>query len=328
MPSRKIVVLAFDRVLLLDLAGPLQVFETSCEAEEAGEQPYSITVASVIGGPIRTSSGLLIMTDPLAAPIEDIDTLVIPGGPGVHTAANDEALVRWIAANAPGIRRVCAVCTGAFILGAAGLLSGRRAVTHWGSCDLLSRRFPEVLVNPDALYVHDKGIWTSAGVTAGIDLALSLVEDDRGHQEAIRVARRLVVFLKRPGGQAQFSLQLSLQACEDRTFESLHNWIQENISNDLKVEDLADHMGMSPRSFARKYVEKIGRTPARVLEEIRIEAVKRALESSELALKEIAVQCGFGDEGRMRRAFQRHLKVAPQDYRSRFSDRLRRPAGA
>jgi transcriptional regulator GlxA family with amidase domain len=261
------------------------------------------------------------MTEPLAKISgREIDTIVVPGGPGVHAAAADERLVGWLRANARPIRRVCGACTGAFVLAAAGLLKGRRAVTHWGSCDLLKQRFPDTTVAPDALFVQDAGVWTSAGVTAGIDLALTLVEADRGHREAMRVARRLVVFLKRPGGQAQFSVPLSLQAGEDGAFEDLHGWMQDNLALDLKVETLAEHMGMSARTFARRYAETIGRTPARVVEELRVEAARRALEGTELSLKQIAARYGFGDEDRMRRAFRRRLNVAPQDYRARFAD--------
>jgi transcriptional regulator GlxA family with amidase domain len=317
---RQILFIAFDQVLLLDLSGPLQVFDTSCEEPARGERPYIVRVASVDGGLVATSSGVKLMTEKLAGIAgKEIDTIIVPGGPGVHAAAEDRRLVEWMRKNAPRIRRVCGACTGAFVLAAAGLLDGRRAVTHWGSCDLLKQRFPKTSVAPDALFVRDGGVWTSAGVTAGIDLALTLVEADRGHREAMRVARRLVVFLKRPGGQAQFSVPLSLQAGEGAAFEELHGWMQDNLALDLKVETLAGHMAMSPRTFARKYVETIGRTPARVVEELRVEAARRALEGTELSLKQIAERYGFGDEDRMRRAFRRRLNVAPQDYRARFA---------
>jgi transcriptional regulator GlxA family with amidase domain len=319
--TRQILFIAFDQVLLLDLSGPLQVFDTSCEELERGERPYVVRLASAEGGLVTTSSGVKLMTEPLAKIAgREIDTIVVPGGPGVHAAAADERLVGWLRANARRIRRVCGACTGAFVLAAAGLLKGRRAVTHWGSCDLLKQRFPDTTVAPDALFVQDAGVWTSAGVTAGIDLALTLVEADRGHREAMRVARRLVVFLKRPGGQAQFSVPLSLQDGEDGAFEDLHGWMQDNLALDLKVETLAEHMGMSARTFARRYAETIGRTPARVVEELRVEAARRALEGTELSLKQIAARYGFGDEDRMRRAFRRRLNVAPQDYRARFAD--------
>jgi transcriptional regulator GlxA family with amidase domain len=319
--SRQILFIAFDQVLLLDLSGPLQVFDTSCELADGRQSPYRVRLASAHGGLVTTSSGVQVMTEPLAGVRgKEIDTVVVPGGPGVHAAAKDKKLVQWLRVNAPRIRRVCGACTGAFVLGAAGLLQGRRAVTHWGSCDLLQQNFPAASVTPDALFVHDAGVWTSAGVTAGIDLALTLVEADRGHREAMRVARRLVVFLKRPGGQAQFSVPLSLQAGEDSGFEQLHGWMQDNLTLDLKVETLAEHMGMSARTFARKYVEAVGRTPASVVEELRVEAARQALENTDLSLKQIAARCGFGDEDRMRRAFRRRLSVTPQDYRSRFAN--------
>jgi transcriptional regulator GlxA family with amidase domain len=248
----------------------------------------------------------------------NIDTLVVGGGPGVHRAAAEAGLVDWFRLAAPNARRVCSVCTGTFVLAAAGLLHGRRAVTHWGSCELLSAQYPDVSVLVDPVFVHDRGIWTSAGVTAGIDLALTLLEDDLGHREAMRIARRLVVFLKRPGGQAQFSVPLSLQSSEDRAFENISTWMQNNLGRDLRVESLAERAGMSPRTFARVFRQKTGRTPGKAVEELRVEAARRALEESVASIKEIAARAGFQSEEHLRRAFRRRLHVLPQDYRVRF----------
>ena len=316
---RRLLFVLFDGCLLLDFAGPLQVFEVACETAEDGQAPYHWQICSLKGGPIRTSAGLEVTTTALAdrdpAPI---DTLVIGGGPGVHRAAADPDLVDWLRHNAPEVRRVCSVCTGTFVLAAAGLLQGRRAVTHWGSCALLSERYPDIAVSVDPVFVHDRGIWTSAGVTAGIDLALALLENDLGHREAMRVARRLVVFLKRPGGQAQFSAPLALQSSDDTAFEGISAWIQDNLRGDLRVECLAEKAGMSPRTFARVFRERTGKTPAKVVEEFRIEAARRALEDIAISMKEVAARSGFQDEERMRRAFRRRLNVLPQDYRARF----------
>lgn len=317
--ARHVVFVVFPGALLLDLSGPLGAFEISCE-EAADAKPYGLTVASSEGGLVRTSCGLEIATRPLDT-CGRIDTVIVVGGPGVHTASQDARLVDQFRANAANARRVCSVCTGAFVLAAAGMLSGRRAVTHWESCDLLRSRFPDVSVADDAIYFKDGPIWTSAGVTSGIDLALALIEEDRGRQEAMRVARRLVVYLKRTGGQTQFSVPLSIQAADDGGFEALHAWIQSNLNSDLRVEELAGRVGMSPRTFARRYAQRVGLTPAKVIEQFRIEAARRALEGPELSLKEIAGQCGFAGEERMRRAFQRRLGVGPLEYRRHFAAR-------
>ncbi len=317
LPRRHVVFVVFPDALLLDLSGPLAAFELSCETAGPEDAPYRLTVASVTGGAVRTSSGLVLMTEPLGE-LHDIDTLVVVGGTGVHAAASDPPLVEWLSAQAGSIRRMCSVCTGAFVLASAGLLSRRRVVTHWSSCKLLQDRFPDLTVSPDAIYERDGPIWTSAGVTAGIDLALALIEEDRGHGEAIRVAKRLVVFLKRSGGQTQFSVPLALQEAEDGGFEALHNWIGDHLDADLRVEALAARVSMSPRTFARLYFARTGRTPAKVVEDMRLEAARRALEETRHSVKEIATRCGFLDEERMRRAFRRRLGVSPQDYRDQF----------
>jgi transcriptional regulator GlxA family with amidase domain len=317
LPQRHVVFVMFPDALLLDLSGPLAAFELSCETACAEGAPYRLTVASATGGLVRTSSGIELMSRSIQE-LSDVDTLVVVGGIGVHEAADQPLLLDWLAAHAGGIRRVCSVCTGTFVLAAAGLLIGRRVVTHWGSCRLLQDRYPAVTVSPDAIYVRDGPIWTSAGVTAGIDLALALIEEDRGHAEAIRVAKRLVVFMKRAGGQTQFSVPLVLQEADDHAFETLHAWIQDHLGDDLRVEVLAARVAMSPRTFARLYLERTGRTPAKVVEDLRLEAARRALEETRHSIKEIATRNGFLDEERMRRAFRRRLGVSPQDYRGKF----------
>jgi transcriptional regulator GlxA family with amidase domain len=214
-------------------------------------------------------------------------------------------------------RRIASVCTGAFLLAAAGVLDGRRAATHWMYCARFAQRFPTVHVEPDPIFVRDGPVWTSAGVTAGIDLALALVEEDLGRPVALAVARYLVVFMKRPGGQAQFSASLALQAAEDR-FGALHEWIKGHLADDLSLSVLAHQAGMSERSFSRHYAEAAGQTPARAIERLRVEAAQNLLLESRLPVKRIAQRCGFGSEETMRRSFLRLLGVTPQDYRSRF----------
>jgi transcriptional regulator GlxA family with amidase domain len=319
--TRRIDVLAFANVQLLDVAGPLQAFasanELACARGDAA--PYlPRVVAAGDGGTVTTSAGLGLVVHPLPGEGEPSDTLVVAGGWGVYEASRDPMLVAWVRQQASLARRVASVCTGAFLLAAAGLLDERRAVTHWTRCAELSERYPAVRVEPDPIFIRDGAVWTSAGVTAGIDLALALIEEDLGRALALDVARHLVVFLKRPGGQAQFSAALSLQnACE--RFGELHAWIAENLSADLSVGALAARAGMSERSFVRHYRAQTGLTPARAIEQLRLEAARRLLGDTGLPVKRIAARCGFGTEETMRRGFLRAIGVTPQAYRERFA---------
>ena len=318
---RRIDILAFANVQLLDVAGPLQAFASANELACAHgfAPPYSPrVVAADGGGTVTTSAGLGIVAEPLPDDAEPSDTLVVAGGWGVYDAARDPALVAWVRAQAASARRVASVCTGAFLLAAAGLLDERRAVTHWTRCAELGRRYPAVRVEPDPIFIRDGDVWTSAGVTAGIDLTLALIEDDLGRALALDVARHLVVFLKRPGGQAQFSTALSLQKTGDR-FGELHAWIAENLSADLSLGALAARAGMSERSFVRHYRSQTGVTPARSIEQLRLEAARRLLGDTALPVKRIAARCGFGSEETMRRGFLRAVGVTPQAYRERFA---------
>jgi len=325
-PSRLVAVLAFADAQLLDIAGPVQTFATANElARGTGQAPYEVVVLSQRGGVIATSSGLPLHTRPIASALRKarIDTLILPGGPGVHAAAKDARTLDWVRAQVAAARRVASVCTGAFLLAETGLLSGRRATTHWKSCARLQQQYPDIRVEPDPIYLRDGRIWTSAGVTAGIDLSLALVEEDLGRQVAMAVARHLVVFLNRPGGQSQFSASLEAQSAAaggnaPNHFVPLHGWIAEHLTGDLRVERLAEQAGMSARTFARIYAAKIGTTPARMVEKIRIEAVRRMLEETDLPIKRVAALCGFRQEERLRRAFARQVGTTPADYRQRF----------
>jgi transcriptional regulator GlxA family with amidase domain len=319
---RKIEILAFPSVQLLDVTGPLQVFATANEiaaSASEGAVPYLLSVvAQGVGANVTTSSGLALTAQPLPSAENVPDTLLVAGGPGVEQAASDALLVDWLRERAACARRVGSVCTGAFLLAEAGVLDGRRAVTHWSVCADLARRFPAVRVEADPIFVRDGSVWTSAGVTAGIDLALALVQDDLGRSVALAVARYLVVFLKRPGGQAQFSTALSLQMAEER-FGILHDWIAEHLTEDLSLPALARQAAMSERSFSRHYVEATGLTPARAVEHLRVEAARQLLSDSRSPVKRIAQRCGFGSEETMRRSFLRLLSTTPLDYRARFS---------
>jgi transcriptional regulator GlxA family with amidase domain len=315
-------IVAFPGANLLDIAGPLQVFASANEALGSGAPPaYDISLVAR-DTPVVTSSGLAVLAQGLPSLAKPVDTLIVAGGGGVHRACADEALLRWLAARARSARRVASVCTGAYLLGAVGLLEGKRAVTHWADCERLARLFPQTRVEMDAIFIRDENLWSSAGVTAGIDLALALVEDDIGHGTATAVARDLVVFLKRPGGQAQFSTVLGLQG-RDREFDALHGWIAGHLADDLSISALAQQARMSERSLIRHYRAKMDMTPARAVAKMRVEAACQLLATTTDPVKRIARRCGFGSEETMRRSFFRQIAIAPHDYRARFSSRKR-----
>jgi transcriptional regulator GlxA family with amidase domain len=316
---RVIEVLTYPAVQLLDVTGPLQVFASANDlvAGAGGKPPYRLRVVSQGGQDVTASAGLALATAPLTPAGQGLDTLLVAGGQGVDAAAENPVLVDWVRQRANEARRVASVCTGAFLLAAAGVLDGRRAATHWAYCGKLAQRYPAVRVEPDPIFLCDGAVWTSAGVTSGIDLALALVEEDLGRDVALAVARYLVVFLKRPGGQAQFSAALALQAAEDK-FGELHAWIGEHLADDLSLSVLADQAGMSERSFSRHYAAATGQTPARAIERLRLEAARRLLSETRVPVKRISQRCGFGSEETMRRSFLRLLAVTPQDYRDRF----------
>ncbi|WP_394840768.1 GlxA family transcriptional regulator [Pendulispora brunnea] len=322
---RRIEILAFPNVQLLDVAGPLQVFATANDfARAAGEAvPYELVVVAH-GENVTASAGLALATVPLPSPAAPLDTLIVAGGFGVYPVCDDPALIDWVKRRADSARRIASVCSGAFLLATAGLLDGRRAVTHWQRCAEFGRRFPAVRLDPDPIFVQDGKFWTSAGITAGIDLALALLEADLGHAPALAVARQLVVFLKRPGGQAQFSAALARQN-DDPRFERLHGWIAEHLDADLSVAALAREAGMSERNFVRRYREAGGLTPARAVEQMRVEAARQMLESLQ-PVKHVATRCGFGSEETMRRSFVRLLGTSPSAYRDRFAGTTLPPA--
>ena len=314
---KTIHVLAFANVQVLDVTGPLQVFASANDiARQQGlPAPYAPSVIASGGGAVLSSAGLALLAQ--ALPEESSDTLIIAGGWGVYAAAEDAPLVAWVREHAHGCRRVASVCTGAFLLAASGWLDGRRVVTHWTRCEQLAQQHPRLLVEANPIFINDGPVWTSAGVTAGIDLALAMVEADLGRAMALEVARQLVVFLKRPGGQSQFSVTLSLQ--QGGRFDELHAWISENLHKDLGIATLAEQAGMSERSFVRHYRADTGQTPARAVEQIRIETARRLLSGTSIPIKRLAVQCGFGSEETLRRSFLRAMGVTPQAYRERFS---------
>jgi transcriptional regulator GlxA family with amidase domain len=319
---RNVAILAYPGVQSLDVTGPLEVFSGARQLLEAtgGNDPgYHVTVVSLDGAPTTTSSGLTIVPDAAIqrAP-RSIDTLVVAGGPGAEQACVDPALRGWIAARAPRVRRVASVCTGALLLAEAGLLDGRRATTHWAFAAELARRYPRVEVDPEPIYVRDGKVWTSAGVTAGMDLSLALVEEDLDREAALVIARHLVLFLRRPGNQSQFSATLAAQAPERESLREVQRFAVENLAGDLSVETLAGRAHMSPRHFARSFRAQMGTTPARYVESLRLEAARRRLEDGGEPVGAIAAACGFGTAETMRRTFLRALGVGPAEYRRRF----------
>lgn len=315
-PPRRLVLLACPEAQILDITGPSEAFAI---AERIAAGSYAAELVSSDPGEMRTSGGLRLLAD---AGIEQcdgpIDTLIVAGGIGVRDAMRDERMLGWLREAAQRSRRVAAVCTGAFLLAEAGLLDGRRATTHWAACEELARRHPAVSVEVDPIFVRDGRIWTSAGVTAGIDLALALVEEDLGPKVALEVARTLVLFVRRPGGQAQFSATLSGQQATSRPLRDLEEWIADHLDADLSVAALAERAFMSPRHFARVFAAELGVTPARHVESLRIERARLLLASTERGIEDVARSCGFRTVETMRRAFTRTLRVSPGEYRRRF----------
>ncbi|KOT92215.1 AraC family transcriptional regulator [Streptomyces sp. NRRL F-5755] len=313
MEQRDVLVVLFDGVQSLDVTGPLEVF-TQAALRMPGA--YPVRTASLDGAPVRTGSGLMLTPDLALSDAGPPHTLLVPGGRG--TREPDARLVDWLRLHAPRARRTVSVCTGAFLLAAAGLLDGRRATTHWTRCAELAAEFPAVRVDPEPIYVRDDDVATSAGVTAGIDLALALVEEDLGRDLALAVARHLVVFLRRPGNQTQFSAQLAAQTADRRPLRDVQQWITENPAADLSVETLAARAGLSPRHFARAFRDEVGMTPGRYVDRVRLEAARRLLEDTADGIEGISRRCGYGTPEAMRRAFLRTLGAAPAEYRRRF----------
>ena len=314
-----VLFVVYPDIVLLDLVGPLQVF-THALHPDTGTNGYSCAIASLQGGPVLTNTVVKLPTDKLADFLNsDIHTLVIVGGSGANAAMLDDALVTMIKRLASRARRVCSVCSGALVLAATGLLDGRRAVTHWEDCQTLEDEFPNVRVEIDPIYVKDGDVWTSAGITAGMDMALAIVAEDLGRSASLDMARSLVTHMVRSGGQSQFSPALGRQVLDAKgRFETLHQWIAQNLKLDLHVEALAARMNMSVRTFHRHYCKQMGLTPGKAVEAIRLETARDLLEATDLGVKQIAAECGFNDDERMRRAFLRALNVSPSDYRQGF----------
>ena len=317
--TRRVVFLAFPQVVLLDLAGPWEVLSLANQLTD-GSPPYALELVNGGSSEMIVSNGGISMAGNRNAGNcrGAIDTLIVPAADLTLTTdpPNRSTVVLQRLANHS--RRVVSICGGAFFLAAAGLLDGRKATTHWRGTDELAARFPEIDVQADSIFVKDENIYTSAGVSAGIDLALALVEEDVGRALALNCARNLVVFMRRPGGQSQFSATLKSQHSERNSINELISWAADNLASDLSVESMARRVHMSTRNFSRVFRSEVGQTPAAFVEELRVEAVRRRLEETDESLDAISTICGFGSADSMRRSFQRVVNVAPNDYRRRF----------
>ncbi|QNK70020.1 GlxA family transcriptional regulator [Variovorax sp. PAMC26660] len=317
--TKTIAILAMPGAQLLDVSGPLDVF---AEANvQSGTDAYRLLVIASRPGPIRSSSGVRLMPDAVVGEeIESpIHTLLVAGTPHAASAASNTGVNAWLRKLTPKVRRFGSVCSGAFILAQAGLLNGRRVTTHWAVADQLARDFPSVTVDADAIHVRDGRLRTAAGVTAGLDLSLALVEEDLGREVAVKVAAQLVMFFKRPGGQMQFSRKGEAAPTGRSALQEVQRWIAANPAMDHSVASLASRMGLSGRHFARLFSQEVGVTPAVWVEETRVATARRLLEAGGAAPKQVASQCGFADVDTLRRAFQRQVGITPAEYRKRYA---------
>ena len=318
-----VVFVVYPNFVLLDLSGPLQVF-THAQSPDNHQTAYETAIVSVEGGAVESNTIVSIETTPLAKlEGQAIHTIVVVGGDGAYFSMHDEKLIQNVTNLADKAERVCSVCSGALILAATGILDGRRAVTHWEDCQQLAHEFPKVRVEVDPIFIKDGNIWTSAGITAGMDMSLAVVAEDLGRPAALEMARSMVTPMVRSGGQSQFSPALDRQSLDSSgRFDQLHQWIADNLTSDLRIDELAAQSNMSPRNFSRLYSSQMKITPAKAVEAIRIEVARELLETTELGVKEIASRCGFNDDERMRRAFMRTLKTSPTDYRLHFKTNM------
>jgi transcriptional regulator GlxA family with amidase domain len=320
----RVAVAAYHGAEILDVTGPIEVFNmlNRCLTEEgATESGYEVVLLAEHAGPFRSSAGIQLVADHSWSEMRgELDTVIVPGSPddALAEAMLQGSFLEWLRGARSTSRRLVSVCTGAFLLAEAGLLSGRRVTTHWRDLERLRREYPEVIVEGDAIFVRDGCIATSAGVTAGMDLALSLVEEDFGRKMALAVARRLVMFLKRPGGQAQFSTQLRAQMVDGGPLATLLCWLKENAGEQVNVPELADRAAMSPRNFARVFLRETGTTPAKYLDQLRLERALALLEETTLTIGSVAAKSGFSGEEQMRRTFIRQMGIPPIAYRNRF----------
>jgi transcriptional regulator GlxA family with amidase domain len=324
--TKTIVFLAFPGSQILDITGPYQVFVRAAEiflrTHPKATTPYKVLLASTTRSKaIPTNCGLNLTASVVLRSVRaPIHTLLVVGGSGVEKASHDKEVIAWLRNVSPHVERLGSICTGAFLLASAGLLDGKRAATHWKWANELACRYQNIMVDPEPIFIRDGNTYTSAGVLAGMDLSLALVGEDLGSPIALEVARELVMYLRRAGGQSQFSTALALQASDRKQIEELRSWAVDHLAEDLRVENLAVRAAMSPRNFARIFLKSTGITPARFVEKIRVEAARRRLEECDDSIEKIASDCGLRSVQGLRRSFTRVLRVGPSEYRKRFSD--------
>ena len=320
--THRVVMVGFENAQILDITGPLEVFSRTSrwlvDHGYATDPSYSVELVAPISGEIDCSSGISLVATRPYKDVEVIDTLLIAGGIGYQAACESDELIGWIKKQSTQVKRVGSICTGAFLLAKAGLLENKKATTHWAYCEKLKLGSDTTNVETDAIYVKQGKVYTSAGVTSGMDMALALVEEDWGKKVALAVAQELVLYLKRPGGQSQFSRQLSLQEAEDSKFAQLQVWMRDNPTENLSVPTLADKTAMSERNFVRRFYDEVGVTPAKFVEQIRVELARRCLEDTDWPIEKLAKQSGFNNAETLRRTFLRNVGVTPKEYRMRF----------
>jgi transcriptional regulator GlxA family with amidase domain len=325
---KHIVILTPPNTSILDVAGPLEVFSKTANYIEENPGKYPFTYKTHVlstdkAGILETSSGMPIVCEGNLFSVDyKIDTLLVTGNANAHLYPSFDEMINWLKTNWKKIRRVGSVCAGAFILAKAGILDGKRATTHWERCALLAEMFPSIKVEPDPIFVKDGSVYTSAGISTGMDLALAMVEEDYGREVALYIARRLVLYLKRPGNQSQFSIALTYQKTDYQPIKELQTWMAEHLNEELTIEMLAEKASMSPRNFARVFTRETGITPGKYIEKLRLEAARRRLEETHLTINEISDECGLGGADTMRRVFLRNFKTTPTDYRRSFKTSL------
>lgn len=319
--TQKVLIVGFPGVQALDLVGPFEVFAAASKVLAAqGRDGYAPEVVSLDAQPVSTDTGLALGAAPLPDPADDVDTVLLPGGAGARSDRRDPRLVDWIVAAAPHARRVVSVCTGAFLAAQAGLLDGCRATTHWAYADQLAREFPAVVVDPDPIFIRSSPtVWTAAGVSAGIDLTLALVEEDHGTEVAQTVARWLVLHLRRPGGQTQFAAPVWVARAKREPIRAVQTAVESEPGGAHSIADLARLAAMSPRHFTRVFTDEVGEAPGAYVERVRTEAARRQLEQTDDTVTTIANRCGFGTAETMRRNFIRRVGVSPDQYRKAFA---------
>lgn len=327
MKQKHIAILGYEGIMGLDLVGPMEAFACALvSSPNGGKEPcYRVTIAALGAKTFRSEFGLAFSANKGLSSLRVVDTLLIPGGKGLRETSELQRLTAWLVKQAGSIRRIASVCTGIYGLAPSGLLNGRRVATHWRFAADVARRYPKLKVDPGSLYVKDGKFWTAAGVTAGIDLALALIEEDFGVEVALAVARELVVYMKRPGGQEQYSEPLKFQVQSRSRFADLVPWILANLEQDLSVEALAERVALCPRQFSRRFTQEFGSSPASYVRRLRLDEARHRLSAPECTVEGVARSVGFSDSDNFRRAFERCFGIAPGAYRGRFNEKPKQP---